>query len=121
MNFLHLVLFTIKMGSEFSLFGATILAVSKIDPAVIGSSSKRCEIIPLLSPIILYHHILPLLRLRKSYESALWTSWNPGCGENISVVIPLLTRHTQVSNILGFGRGKQIYTNWTRNGGENWG
>ena len=65
MNFLHSVLFTIKMGSKFPLFISTKLTVSKIDPTVIGSNYKRCEVIPFLFPSILYHHILPLSRLRK--------------------------------------------------------
>ena len=66
MNFLHSVLFTVKMGSEFSLFSVTSLTVSKIAPAVIGSSRKRCDMLPLLYPSIFYHNILPLLRLQKS-------------------------------------------------------
>ena len=63
MNFLYSVLFTVKMGSIFPLFSATSLAVSKTHPAVIGSSRKICDILPLLSTIVLYHHILALSRL----------------------------------------------------------
>ena len=66
MNFLHSVLFNTKMGSEFFLFSATRLKMSKIDPSVILSSCKICEILPLLSPSILHHHILPLSILQKN-------------------------------------------------------
>ena len=47
MTFLHSVFFTTKMGSEFSLFSATSLTVSKIDPPLIGSSRKICTFIVL--------------------------------------------------------------------------
>ena len=39
-KFLHSVLFIIRMGSEFSLFGATRLEASKTDPAEIESICK---------------------------------------------------------------------------------
>ena len=64
MNFLHYVVFTVKMGLEYSLFGETSLTVSKVDLTVIGPSRKRCDMLPLLSPSILYHRILSLLILR---------------------------------------------------------
>ena len=107
MNFLHSVLFTVAMGSGFSLLSAAILTVSKIDPAVIGPSHKICEILPLLSPNILYHHILPLSRFLENYEGALQTLWNPGYGEK-SFVCPLLNWPAQVSYLFGVGRGPQI-------------
>ena len=53
MNFFHLIISTVKMGSRFSLFSATILKVSKIDPGVILSSCKRCEMLTFSSPSIL--------------------------------------------------------------------
>ena len=55
----------LKWAKKFTLFSATRLAVSKIDPAVIVSSRKICEMISSLSPGILYHQILPLSRLWK--------------------------------------------------------
>ena len=64
-NFLCSVLFTIKMGSEFSLFSTKRLAVIKIDPAVIVPGRKSCDMLSLLSPSIFYHHILLLPGLRK--------------------------------------------------------
>ena len=94
--------------------------MSKIDPAVIGSICKMCETLPSLPPSILYHHILPMSRLRKNSESALQTSWHPGYGEEIFVCSPLLICPTQVSNLFGDGRGPQIYKKWTSNGGDNW-
>ena len=69
----------------------------------------------------IYHHILPLSRLRKISECALRTSWHPGYYENIFVAIPLLTCPAKVPNIIGVGRGTQIYKNCTSNGGNNWG
>ena len=33
---------------------------------------------------------------------------------------PLSTWPDQVSNLFGFGRGAQIYKNWTSDGGDNW-
>ena len=89
MNFLPSVLSTIKMVSSFPLLRSTRLAVSKLDPAVIGSSRKICEMLPSLYPSILYHHILPLSRLRKSSENALRTLWHPGYGEKTFVCVPL--------------------------------
>ena len=109
------------MGSQYSLFSATRLAVSKIYPEVIGSSRKICDILPLLSPSIFYHHILPLSTLWKKFESEPRTSWHPGYGKNIFVCVPLLTWSTQVSSIFGVGKGPQIYNNCTNNGGNNWG
>ena len=120
MNFIHSVPFTIKMGSEFPLFGATRFVVIKIYPAVIVLSRKRCEMLPSLSPSILYHHILSLSRLWKKFESALRNLWHPGYGKNISVAVPLLTWPTQVSILFGVGKGTQIYKNWTSNGDNNW-
>ena len=119
MNFLHSVIFNVKMGSGFSLFSATSLIVSKIDPAMIVSSRRIFEMLPLLSPSILYHHILTLLRLRKHSASALQNSWHPGYGEkNCS---PLLIWPDQVSSLFVVVSGLQIYKNWTSNGGDNWG
>ena len=120
MDLLHSVLFTIKIGLEFSLFGATRLAVSKIYPGVVGSRRKICEMLPLLSPSILYHHILTLSRIQKNCESALWTSWHPGYGEKTFVDIPPLTQPTQVSNLFFVGRGAQIYKKLTINGVTMW-
>ena len=88
MNFLHSVLFAIKMGSEFSLLIATRLSVSKIDPEVIGSSRKMCEMLPSLSPNILYHHILLLSKLRKHSESALLTHDTQGMVKTFSFAFP---------------------------------
>ena len=109
------------MGSEIYLFSATRLAVSKIDPTLIGSIRKISEMLPSLFPSILYDHIPPLSRLRKNSESAFQTSWHPGYGENIFLTIPLLTWTTQVSNIFGVGRGTQVYKNWTSNEGNDGG
>ena len=120
MNFLHSFLLTVKMGSEFSLFSATSLAVSKIDPTEIVSSRKRSCMISSLSPSIMYHHILPLSRLREISEIALRTSWHPGNGD-FFVTAPLLTFPTKASNLFCVGRKTQIYKNWIINGGENWG
>ena len=77
--------------------------------------------LPLLSPRILYHHILPLLRLRKNSASALLTQWNPGYDEKHFIFGTLLTWTAQVSNIFGVGSGPQIYTNGNSNGGEKQG
>ena len=71
MNLLHSFIFNVKMVSQFFHFSATSLIAGKIDPAVIGSSRKICEMLLLLSPSILYHHVLSLLRLWKNSESAL--------------------------------------------------
>ena len=76
------VLFTVKMGSEFSLFSATCSTVSKIDPALIVSICKICEILPSLSPSILYNHILSLSRLWKNYESTY---------RNLRIAVPPLS------------------------------
>ena len=94
MHFLHSIIFTVKMGSRFSFFDATRLAVSKTDPSVIVLSRNIYEMIPLLSPNILYHHIFPLSRLRKQSACTLWTSWHPGYNEKNSICGPLLTWHT---------------------------
>ena len=77
--------------------------------------------LPSLSPIILYHHILPMSVIRKNSESAFQTLQYPGYGENNFVCVPLLTWLTQVYNIFGVVRGTQIYKNCTCNGGGNWG
>ena len=53
MNFLHIIILTVKMGSGFPFLNATRLEVSEIDPVVIVSSCKICEMLPLLSPSIL--------------------------------------------------------------------
>ena len=109
------------MCSELSLFSATRLSVSKIDHAVIVSSRKICGIHPLLSPSILYRHILPLSRLQKISEIALRTAWQPGYGENSFVWVPLLTWPTQVSNLFDAGREPQIYKNGLAMGVKIWG
>ena len=75
--------------------------------------------LPLLSSIILHHHILPLSRLRKNPASALQTSWHPEY-DNFFICGLLLAWTTYISNIFNVGKGPQIYKNWTRNGGENW-
>ena len=80
-NFLHSVIFNVKMGSECSLFSSTSLVVRKTDSVVILSSRKISEMLHLLSPSILYHHNLPLLILWKNSARALQTSWHPGYGE----------------------------------------
>ena len=96
MNYLHLIIFTVKMGLESPLFSATRLKVSKIDPVVIGSSCRRCEMLPLLSPSILYYHILPLLRLQKNSASALQSSWHPGFDEKIHLCAPFNLAYSSV-------------------------
>ena len=48
-------------------------------------------------------------------------SGNPWYGEKKFIYGPLLSWTTQVSNLLGVGRGPQIYKNRTNNGGDNWG
>ena len=111
----------LKWAQDFSFFGVTRLAVSKTYPAVIGSSCNIYEMLPLLSRSILYHHILPLLRLRKNSASALRTSWHPGYDENIFICGPLLPWPTCMSNLFRVWRGPQIYQNWTIGGGDNWG
>ena len=92
----------------------------KTDPAVIASIHKRSEMLPSLSPSILYHHILPLLRIRKNSVGELQTLWHTGYDEN-NICAPLLTWPTYVSNILGVGRGTHTYQYWTINMGDNWG
>ena len=92
------------MGSEFYFFSATSLTVSKLDPAVIGSIRKICEMLPSSSPIILYHHILTLSRPQKNSENALRTSWHPGYGEKYFDCVALLIWPTQVSNIFSVVR-----------------
>ena len=119
MNLLHQVIFIIKMGSSFTLFSATRLSVSKIDPAVIWSSRKIYDMISLLSLSILYHHILPLVRLWKDLKVHFELSGTQDM-VNFFVCNSLLTSPTQVFSIFGVGRGPKIYKNWTRNGGENW-
>ena len=66
------------MGSLFYLFSATRLSVSKSYLGVIWSSCKVCEILPVLSPSILYYHILPLSTIWNCFASALQNSWHPG-------------------------------------------
>ena len=95
--------------------------MSKIDYLLIGSIRRICDMLTLLSPIILYHHILTLSRLRKNSESALQNLWHPGYVENIIICGTLLTWPTQVSIIFSVGKGPQIYKNWTSNGGDNLG
>ena len=77
--------------------------------------------LPLLYPLILYPHILPLPILPKKSAGAIRTSWHPGYDEKISIYVPHLTWPTWVSNHLGVGRGPQICKKRTRNGGDNWG
>ena len=72
MNFLHSIIFTIKIDLEFSLFSATSSPVSKIDPGIIGPGHKRCDMITLLSLSILYHHILPNVETLEKFWK--WTS-----------------------------------------------
>ena len=64
--------------------------------------------LPFLPPRILYHHILPLLRLWKNPASVLWTLWHPGYDKNIFIFGPLLTWPTYVSKKFGVFRGSQI-------------
>ena len=64
MNFFRLVLFTAEMGSGFPLFSETRLEVIKTDTAVVGSSRKIYEMLPSIDLSLLYHNILPLLRLQ---------------------------------------------------------
>ena len=99
----------LKMGSEFSLFIATSLAVIKKYPSLIGSNRKRCEMLPSSSPIILYHHILfvvdTLETIRKCTSNVVpsriwWIFFVRG---------PLLTCSTWVSNLFGVVRGAQIH------------
>ena len=84
--------------------------MSKIDPAVIGSSRKICDMLPSLFPSILFHHILPLFILRKNSEGALRTR---GIQDMVifSVCVTLLTWPTYVSNVFGVGRGLKTYKN----------
>ena len=63
MNLLHSVLFYIKMESEFSIFSATSLTVIQINPALIESRHKICDMLHLLFPIILYHTSCPCREL----------------------------------------------------------
>ena len=109
------------MGSEFSRFRATSLTVSIIDPAVIWSSREICDMLPSVSPSILYHHILPLSILRKKFWKCTLKFVVPRIWWKEIVCIPLLTWPTKVSNLFGVGRGAQTYKNWTINGGENFG
>ena len=76
MNFLHSVIFTIKMGSWFSLFSATRSVVIKTGTAAIVSRYNIYDTIPSLSPSILYYHILTLLILYKNSASALRGTWD---------------------------------------------
>ena len=65
--------------------------------------------LPLLSPSILYHHILTLLRLWKNSASSLQILWHPRYDKNIFICGPLLTWTTQVYDLFGVVRGVQIY------------
>ena len=87
--FPHSVIFTVRMGSGLYLFGARRLAVSKTYAAVIRSIRKISEMLPSLSPIILYHHILPLSKLQKKSASAFQTLCQPGYNENIFICVRL--------------------------------
>ena len=62
----------------------------------------------LLSPSILYHHILTLAIIKKNTESELQTLWHPVYGENILFYVILLTYPTQVSNPFGDEMGPQM-------------
>ena len=88
MNFLHSIILTLKMGSQLSLFSSTRLVVSKIDLEVIVSSHIISEIIPSLSPSILYHHNLTVLRLCKHSASSLQTSGTQDMMEVFSFTAP---------------------------------
>ena len=88
MNFLHSVLFTIKKGSEISLFSVTKLAVSKTDPGAIVPSRKICYMLPLLSPNDIVPPQPAFAETLEKSESALRTSWHLGYGENIFVCDP---------------------------------
>ena len=78
--------------------------MNKTDPAVIISRHKICEMLPSSFPSILYHQMLPLSRLRKNSESAIWTFWHLRYEEKFSIA-------AQVSNIFVVGRRPQIYKN----------
>ena len=60
----------------------------KIYPAVIGSSHKIYDMLPYLSPSILYHHILPLSILQKKSEIALRTLLHSGNGGIFPFLFP---------------------------------
>ena len=122
MNFLHSVIFTVKIGSGFYFLSATSLTLIQIYPEVIVSILKVFDMLPSLYPSYLYHHILPFSRLQKVFESALRTLWHPGYVEIFFLICaPLLTCPSEVFNLLGVGRGPQFYKKWTSNGGDNWG
>ena len=72
--------------------------------------------LPLLSPLLLYPHILPLSRLPEKSASALQTPWHPGYDENISFCVPHLTWPTWVSNRFGVGSRPKICKKSTRMG-----
>ena len=120
MDFLHSIFQLLKCAQGFPSQKNEVQEI-KIYPVSLGPTRRRCEMLPSLSSIILYHHILPLTRLWKNYEIALQTSWHPGYGKYKLHYILLLTWYTQVSNLFCVGKGRQIYKNCTRNGGNNWG
>ena len=64
-EFPTLIFLTVKMGSGLFLFRKMRLLVSKTYPAAIGPSCKIYDMLPLLYPSILHHHILPLSRIWK--------------------------------------------------------
>ena len=68
MNFLHSIILTVKMGSGFSIFRSMILELSSSYHALIGSSSKRFELLPPLFSSILYYHILSMSSLWKNIQ-----------------------------------------------------
>ena len=65
MNFLHSIMLTVKMGSAFFLFSATILEVIKTDPEVIGSSCKMCDMLALLYQLYCSNKFCPCRYFRK--------------------------------------------------------
>ena len=120
MNLPNSIILTVKMGLWFYLFRETRLSVSKTDPGVIVASRKICEMIPLLSPSILYHRPLPLLRLWKILQVRFELC---GTQDTTKLIIctPLLTWTTYVFNRIGVVRGLQNFKTWIINRGENLG
>ena len=76
------------MGSKISLCSSISLTLIKLDPEIIGSRRKVCDMLPLLYSSILYHHTLPLSILWIYSESALQNLCHPGYDKIFSFADP---------------------------------
>ena len=108
MNFIHSVIFTIKMGSGFILFITTMSVVIETYPAVQYQSVKDIRCFPHYTQVYCTTTYC-LCRYFKTFCKCTLNFVTPRIWRFFFVCVPLLTLPNQVSNLFGTGRGAQIY------------